>query len=212
MSPEELLTTTRAVRRRLDLDRPVPRTILRDCIRIATQAPSGRNVQRWRWVVIDDPARKRDLAELWRRSYGDPRAGSTEAEPLRRIMASSDHLATILDRVPVLVIPCLLGRPPVDDGAQGLADFYGSGLPAVWSFMLAARLHGLGTTLTTRHLAYEDEAADLLGIPRTVTQLALLPVGFYTGSQFKPAPRRPVEEILYVNAWRRYDPEAPMGE
>jgi len=143
MSPEELLTTTRAVRRRLDLDRPVPRTILRDCIRIATQAPSGRNVQRWRWVVIDDPARKRDLAELWRRSYGDPRAGSTEAEPLRRIMASSDHLATILDRVPSWSFPaCSGGRRWTT--ALRLADFYGSGLPAVWSFMLAARLHGLG--------------------------------------------------------------------
>jgi nitroreductase len=202
MTAQELLTTTRAVRRRLDLDRPVPLSLVRECIDIAVQAPSGRNGQRWRWVVVDDPERKRGLAEIWRDTYAGPRAPVTENEALRRIMASSDHLAEVMHRVPVLVIPCLLDRPPVERGPHALADFYGSGLPAVWSFMLAARLHGLGTAMTTQHLAKEKAAAALLGIPPTVTQLALIPVAFTIGDTFRPAPRRPVDEIIYRNTWR----------
>lgn len=202
MTAREMLTTTRAVRRRLDLDRPVPLSLVRDCIELAVQAPSGRNGQRWRWVVVDDPERKRGLAAIWRDTYAGPRAPVTEDPALRRITASSDHLAQVMDRVPVLVVPCLLDRPPVEHDPQALADFYGSGLPAVWSFMLAARLHGLGTAMTTQHLAKEAAAADLLGIPHTVTQLALIPVGYTIGDTFRPAPRRPVDEIIYHDTWR----------
>ena len=202
MTARQMLTTTRAVRRRLDLERPVPLSLVRQCIDIAVQAPSGRNGQRWRWVVVDDPERKQGLADIWRRTYAGPRAPITEDPALRRIMASSDHLAEVMHRVPVLVVPCLLDRPPVERGPHALADFYGSGLPAVWSFMLAARLHGLGTAMTTQHLAKEEAAADLLGIPHTVTQLALIPVAFTIGDRFRPAPRRPVDEIIYRNSWR----------
>jgi nitroreductase len=202
VTPEELLTTTRAVRRRLDLDRPVSRSVIVECIRTATQAPSGRNGQRWRWIVVDDPAARSRLAELWRRAYGPPRGDAFEDKALKRIMTSSDHLASVLPQVPVMVIPCVLGRPPADGDAQALADFYGSILPAVWSFTLAARLHGLGTTFTTQHLAFEAEAAELLGIPSTVSQLALLPVAYTKGTNFSPAPRRAAEEITYGNYWK----------
>ncbi|MCU1394625.1 MAG: putative oxidoreductase [Ilumatobacteraceae bacterium] len=203
---DHLLTTTRAVRKRLDLTRPVERDLILDCIRVATQAPAGGNVQRWRWIVIDDPALKQGIADLYRRSYAPYMAAQrAEAERLGRtdtaaIMSSSDHLAEILDQVPALVIPCSLGAPV---GSQGMvAGFYGSILPAVWNFMLAAKARGLGTAWTTLHLEYEAEARELLGIPSTVTQVALTPVAYYTGDSFKPGTRRAAEEITYFNGWK----------
>ena len=204
---DALLTTTRAVRKRLDLTRPVPRQLVLDCIRVATQAPAGGNVQRWRWLVVDDPARKAALAELYRRAYAPYiEAQRTAVAEVGRvvggILASSDHLATILEQVPVHVVPCTLGRPDASMPQGQLAGWYGSILPAVWSFMLAARSRGLGTAWTTLHLGYEAEAADILGIPATVSQVALVPVAFYTGDTFKPGDRRPVEEITYFNEWK----------
>ena len=203
---DHLLTTTRAVRKRLDLATPVPRDLILDCIRIATQAPAGGNVQRWRWIVVDDPVLKLGIADLYRRSYAPYMASQREAAErvgktdARAIMSSSDHLAEILHEVPALVIPCSLGAP---DGSQGVvAGFYGSILPAVWSFMLAARARGLGTAWTTLHLEYEAEARQLLGIPETVTQVAMTPVAFYTGDTFKPGTRRAAEEITYFNGWK----------
>ena len=204
---DRLLTTTRAVRKRLDLTRAVPRELIIDCIRIATQAPAGGNVQRWRWIVVDDPTLKLGIAELYRRAYEPYMAAQREAVDLAgradgigAIMDSSDHLAAVIHEVPALVIPCNLGAPA---GSQGMvAGFYGSILPAVWSFMLAARTRGLGTAWTTLHLEYEAEARDLLGIPSTVTQVALTPVAYYTGDTFKPGARRAVEEITYFNGWK----------
>jgi nitroreductase len=208
---DRLLTTTRAVRKRLDLSREVPRDLILDCIRVATQAPAGGNVQRWRWLVIDDPSLKLGLAELYRKAYvpymaaqRDAVAGGGGAKPgqgaIGAIMDSSDHLASILQDVPALVIPCSLGQPA---GSQGMvAGFYGSILPAVWNFMLAARSRGLGTAWTTLHLEYEAEARELLGIPPTVAQVALTPVAYYTGDSFKPGARRAAEEITYFNGWK----------
>jgi nitroreductase len=203
-----LLTTTRAVRKRLDLGRPVPRELVLDCIRVATQAPAGQNVQRWRWVVVDDPKLKAGVADLYRQSYAPyidqqrsdvVTAGRTDAD---RIMQSSDYLAEHLHEVPVLVIPCALGRPE-DVERDMLAGYYGSILPAVWSFMLAARARGLGTAWTTLHLKYEAEAGELLGIPSTVSQVALVPVAYYTGDTFKPGSRRDAAEITYFNGWKQ---------
>ncbi len=202
-----LLTTTRAVRKRLDLTRPVPRELILDCIRVATQAPAGGNVQKWRWVVVDDPDTKAGLAELYRRAYAPyiemqraavAKVGRSDAGA---IIDSSDHLANVLQDVPVLVIPCGLDRPPTEPAAA--AGWFGSLLPAVWSFMLAARSRGLGTAWTTLHLAYEREAAELLGIPDTVTQLALVPTAYTIGDTFKPGARRPAEEITYWNGWKQ---------
>jgi len=201
-----LLTTTRAVRKRLDLTRPVERETILDCIRVATQAPAGGNVQRWRWIVVDDPAKKLAIAELYRRAYAPYMAAQREAvaqtgrSGVEAIMSSSDHLAEVLDQVPALVIPCSLGAP---EGSQGaVAGYYGSILPAVWSFMLAARARGIGTAWTTLHLAFEAEAREVLGIPPTVSQVALTPVAYYTGDTFKPGERRAAEEITYFNGWK----------
>jgi nitroreductase len=206
---DHLLTTTRAVRKRLDLTREVPRELILDCIRIATQAPAGGNVQNWRWLVVDDPEKKAGIAELYRKAYAPYIAsqrsmvesvGRTDASA---IMASSDHLAEVLDRVPAMVIPCQLGRPEATMRQGDLAGAYGSILPAVWSFMLAARSRGLGTAWTTLHLGYEAEAADLLGIPPNVSQVAMTPVAFYTGDDFKVASRLPAERVTYFNGWKQ---------
>ena len=204
---DALLTTTRAVRKRLDLTRPVPRELILDCIRVATQAPAGGNVQRWRWLVVEDPGRKAALAELYRRAYApyiesQKTAVAEVGREVSGILASSDHLANVLEQVPVHVIPCTLGRPDPSMTQGQLAGWYGSMLPAVWSFMLAARARGLGTAWTTLHLGYEAEAAEILGIPSTVSQVALVPTAFYTGDTFKPGDRRPVEEITYFDAWK----------
>ena len=204
---DALLTTTRAVRKRLDLTRPVPRDLLLECIRVACQAPAGGNVQRWRWLVVDDAERKAALADLYRRAYApyieaQKTAVAEVGRQVSGILASSDHLANVLQDVPVHVIPCTLGRPEPGMSQGALAGWYGSILPAVWSFMLAARSRGLGTAWTTLHLGYEAEAAEILGIPSTVSQVALIPLAFYTGDTFKPGDRRPVEEITYFNEWR----------
>lgn len=206
---DHLLTTTRAVRKRLDLDRPVSRDLILECIRIATQAPAGGNVQQWRWLVVDDPAKKAALAALYRRAY-EPyielqrqaveRTNRTDAAA---IMSSSDHLAEVLDRVPAMVIPCYVGRPTAEMSQGTLAGMYGSILPAVWSFMLAARSRGLGTAWTTLHLAYEAEAAALLGIPEHVCQVALTPVAHHTGDDFRPGARLPAERVTYFNGWKQ---------
>ncbi len=206
---DHLLTTTRAVRKRLDLARPVPRELIEDCIRIATQAPAGGNVQMWRWIVVDDPEKKLGIAELYRRAYApyieSQRAAvhETGRSDAGGIMASSDHLANILHEVPAMLIPCYIGKPSAGLKQGAIAGMYGSILPAVWSFMLAARSRGLGTAWTTLHLGYEQEAADLLGIPENVCQVAMTPVAYYTGDDFKPGSRLPVEKITYYNGWKQ---------
>lgn len=206
---DRLLTTTRAVRRRLDLDRPVEREVVLDCLRIATQAPSGGNTQPWRWLVVDDPGVRAGLADLYRKGYGPyiemqreavRAAGGDDDSPILR---SSDYLAEHLHEVPVHVIPCLLARLPERPSPADTAGFYGSILPAVWSFQLALRSRGLGSAFTTLHLHNEREASELLGIPDTVTMAALLPVAYATGGDFRPADRKPVEAVTYWNAWKR---------
>lgn len=206
---DKLLTTTRAVRKRLDLTRTVPRDVVLDCIRIACQAPAGGNIQRWRWVVVDDPGQRAAIAGVYKRAF-DPYmkiqrtavAQAGAAPRVYEIIDSSVYLAEHLHEVPVLVIPCMLDRVP-PNARQGLmAGYYGSILPAVWSFQLALRSRGLGSAWTTLHLEHEDEVADLLDIPATVSQVALLPVAYYTGDDFGPGVRRPAEEITYWNTWK----------
>ena len=205
---DHLLTTTRAVRKRLDLSRPVDREVVLDCLRVATQAPSGGNSQPWRWLVVDDPEVRAALAALYRQGY-EPyialqktavEAAGGDAD--NAILRSSDYLAEHLHEVPVHVIPTLLTRLPDDASVADTAGFYGSILPAVWSFMLALRSRGLGSAFTTLHLRCEREAAELLGIPETVTQVALLPVAYTIGTEFRRADRRPVEAVTYFNGWR----------
>lgn len=199
-----LLSTTRSVRKRLDLERPVPRELILECIRLAVQAPTGGNQQGWRWLVIDDPDTKAALGDLYRRmgeSYLASYRRDDMTDQTNRVLDSADYLATILGQVPAMVIPCIKGR--VEDAAPVFASsFYGSIIPAIWSFQLAARSRGLGSCYTTLHLAHEAEARDLLGIPDDITQVALVPVAYTKGDDFKPAARGPVERITYWNRWK----------
>lgn len=201
---DHLLSTTRSVRKRLDLDRPVGREVVLDCLRLACQAPTGSNNQGWRWIVVSDPALKAELGELYRRGGADYMARKLaepdQSDTDRRVRSSAAYLLDVIDRVPLLVIPCIQGR--VDGGTNGqVAGFYGSIIPAAWSFMLALRSRGLGSVWTTFHLAYEAEAARLLGIPDDISQIAMLPVAYTIGTDFKPAKRGPVEEITFWDRW-----------
>jgi nitroreductase len=212
LSSDELLTTTRSVRKRLDLERPVPMDLVRECIEIATQAPTGSNRQAWHWIVVTDEAKRRALAAMYARAWelykkmpifvdgtnsGDSERDATQ----RRVLSSAEYLVEHLGEVPVLVIPSIEGR--IDDLPPSLsAGFWGSLFPAGWSFCLAARARGLGTAWTTLHLMFEAEAAELLGIPYAeVSQGALFPVAYTLGTHFKPGPRRDLASILHVDAW-----------
>ena len=201
-----LLSTTRSVRRRLDLDRPVPREVVLDAIRLAVQAPTASNSQSWRWVVVTDPEKRAGLAEIYGssgRPYLEAGArGEMSNEPQTiRVYRSALYLMDVLHRVPVHVIPCIEGRAGGPETMSGVS-FYGSVIQAAWSFMLALRARGLGSVWTTLHLAREEDAAKLLGIPyESVTQIALLPVAYTVGTDFKPAARGPVEEITYWDEW-----------
>ena len=209
MTAEEALTTTRAVRKRLDLTRPVEREVLEECLAIAQQAPTGRNRQGWSFVVVTDPAKRLALAEIYRKGWeayrgsgatssGAPTARSVE---LGRILDSADYLADHLHEVPVLLVPCIRGRME-GQPIVAQAGTWGSILPAVWSFMLAARTRGLGTAWTTVHLPYEEEVAELLGIPyREVMQAALVPVAYTIGTDFKPGSRTGLDEVVHWDQW-----------
>ena len=199
-----LLSTTRSVRKRLHLERPVPESVVLDCLRLAVQAPTGSNSQGWRWIVVTDADKRRELARLYSeggRGYLESAAGRDMDEQSRRVYSSALYLTEILDRVPVHVIPCIQGR--LDNLPNVAASgAYGSILPAAWSFMLALRSRGLGAAWTTLHLFKEKEAAEVLGIPfDQVTQVALLPVAYTVGTDFKPAERPPVEGITYWDSW-----------
>lgn len=210
LTAEELLTTTRAVRYRLDLDRPIDPGLLRRCVELATQAPTGRHEQGWSFVVVTDPQRRAALARLWRQGLGQGdspmseealRRAYVQPRSMNRVWNGLRYLAENFHRVPALVIPCIEGRTDglaVDRQASKWASLY----PAVWSFMLAARLHGLGTVLTLGNMAVEREVADLLGIPYdTVMQGAVIPVAHTIGTDFRPAPRIPVDEVLHWDKW-----------
>jgi nitroreductase len=207
-SVDELLTTTRSVRKRLDLSRPVSAELIERCIEIALQAPTGSNRQGWSFLVVTDPDKRRALGGLYKKAFdayaanmqpgfpdGDPR---TRQYP--RVLESARYLADHLHEVPVHVIPCIEGRVE-RAGVVAQASAYGSILPAAWSFMLAARARGLGSAWTTLHLASEADAARILGVPDSVTQAALLPVAHFTGSSFQPAKRLPAREVTHWDGW-----------
>lgn len=209
LTPDELLTTTRSVRKRLDLERPVPLELVRECLDIALQAPSGSNRQQWHWVVVTDEGQRAAIGDLYRRaveSYLDSPGSAARLfaeDPERaavqsRVGDSVAYLGERMGKVPVLVIPCLrVSRLP--GGNQ--AGLWGSILPAAWSYMLAARARGLGTAWTTLHLMYEAEVAALLSLPEDVRQAALIPTAFTIGTDFKPARREPLESVLHVDRW-----------
>lgn len=212
LTPDELLSTTRAVRKRLDLERPVDPALVHECIELAAQAPTGSNAQGWHFVVVTDPAKRAALAEMYRKGfslfYGDRDAaiaGMPQDDPdylatQHKVVDSAAYLAERLQDVPVHVIPCIEGR--VESGPVALhASIWGSLLPAAWSFCLAARSRGLGTCWTTLHLVEEQEAAALLGLPDNVMQGALIPVAHTLGTDFKPGPRRDLDRVVHYDTW-----------
>jgi len=211
---DALLSTTRAVRKRLDFDREVEDSVLLECLQLAVQAPTGSNAQGWRWMVVRDQAKKAALAEMYRRAGGDYLAAAAEsADPATqggRVMDSANYLAERLQDAPVLVIPMIIGRlddfaasAPAGASLNGAASgLLGSIIPAMWSFQLALRSRGLGSCYTTIHLGLEQEAADLLGIPGHMSQAGLLPVAYTKGTDFRAADRPPVELITYLDTYK----------
>jgi nitroreductase len=209
LSNEELLTTTRTVRRRLDLSRPVERSVLEECLDLAVQAPTASNRQECHWIFVTDPPTKRSLADLYRRQSDDypslpvPEVQPDDTRALRAaaVRSSAGYLREHLHEAPVLLVPCHLGR--VEGAPLAMqAAFWGSILPAVWSFFLALRTRGLGAAWTSIHLRYEEEAAHVLGIPvDAYTQAGLFPIAYTHGSDFHPAPRRPLREVLHWEHW-----------
>lgn len=212
LDPDELLSTTRAVRKRLDLERPVDPALIRECIEMAAQAPTGGNGQGWHFVVVTDPAKRAALADMyrvgWNMMYGNPEAviaGLPQDDPAyvettRKVVDSAGYLAEHIGEVPVHVIPVIEGR--FESGPVALhAGIWGSLLPAAWSFCLAARARGLGTCWTSLHLIQEKEAAELLGLPDNVMQGALIPVAHTKGTDFKPGPRRDLDRIIHLDGW-----------
>ena len=209
LTADEVLTTTRSVRKRLDFDKPVPREVLLECLDIALQAPTGSNAQGWQWVFVEDPAKKKALADIYRTNanpYLDlpkPERGDIRDEQIVRVTDSAKYLNENFEKAPVLLIPCLEGRP--DGAPAGMsASYWGSLLPAVWSFMLALRSRGLGSAWTTLHLLGDGEkqAAEVLGIPfDKYAQGGLFPIAYTKGTDFRPAKRLPVEQIVHWDNW-----------
>lgn len=203
---DELLSTTRAVRKRLDLERPVEREVILDCIDLAQQAPTGGNRQKWHWVVVTDPEVRRELGRIYQDASAEylanPPADAPNLDPKQqgRVRSSSRYLRDVMPDVPALVVPCAEGDP-LQMPLAGQASYYGSIIPAVWSFMLALRSRGLGSCYTTLHLNQAQRASELLGIPDGVTQVALLPVAYTKGTDFKPVKRPPVEQIVSFDTW-----------
>jgi nitroreductase len=196
-----LLSTTRAVRRRLDFDRPVERELLLECVRIAQQAPTGGNAQGWSWVIVTDADKRAALAEIYRDASAEYFAEMTARdEQTKRVRASALYLRDNFHRAPVHVIPCIRGRRDEISSVDAPA-FYGSILPAAWSFCLAVRARGLGSAWTTLHLGLAERAAELLGIPDDYTQCALLPVAYTLGTGFRPAHRPAPETIVHWDSW-----------
>lgn len=199
---DRLLATTRSVRRRLDLARPVEAQVIQDCLNLAVQAPTASGVQRWRWLVITDPDKRSALADLYRQGNAEFQkmmAGNGHHES-DAFYASANFLTDHLHEVPVHVIPTIVGRAE-GRSPEGAVALFASIMPAAWSFQLALRSRGLGSVWTTLHLTHEREAGELLGIPDDVTQVGLLPVAYTLGTAFKVADRQPADEVTFWNTW-----------
>ena len=217
LNADQLLSTTRAVRKRLDFDRPVSKDVIKECMEMAVQAPSGSNAQGWQFVFVTDADKRAKIGEYYKQAFAPYRDSPMAIHTLHkdsadqnltasqnRSASSADYLAENMGRAPVLMIPCITGRTDVDgmNVSPIQAGVFGSIIPAAWSFMLAARARGIGTAWTTLHLNYEKEVAELIGIPYDqVMQIALIPVAYTKGTDFKPAYRPPVEEIMHFDTW-----------
>lgn len=216
LTADEVLTTTRAVRKRLDLSRPVEKAVLVECLDVALQAPTGSNQQGWQWVFVTDPGLRHQVADVYREKFNINAAANRAKDPVAvygaddvraagfgKLLGSVGYLAEIMGEVPVLLVPCVKGRVETNSVNQS-AGHWGSILPAVWSFMLALRERGLGSAWTTAHLKEDGEqrVADILGIPvKQYTQAGLFPIAYTVGTEFRPAKRLPAESVMHLNHW-----------
>lgn len=211
LTADDVLTTTRSVRKRLDFDTPVERSVIEECLQIALQAPTGSNRQGWQFLFVSDADTKLALRDIYLRNFetyrGMPRpdydAGDVRAERADMVVDSASYLAENFHLAPWLLVPCIEGDL---DGAPTMmaASLWGSILPAVWSFMLALRERGLGSAWTTIHLMNggDQEAAELLGIPHErYTQAGLFPIAYTDGTDFRPAKRLPLDDVTHWERW-----------
>jgi nitroreductase len=205
LDPDQLLSTTRAVRRRLDFTRPVPDEVIRECVAMALQAPSGSNVVTMRFVVVRDERKRRAVGEIYRDVYHNvykaspayPGRSAGADQTVSRVAESAEYLADHMGDAPVLVLGCNEGK----DRASAVAGL-GNILPAMWSFMLAARARGLGTAWTSMHLLRERDIAEILGIPYDrVAQAVLTPLAYTVGTDFRPAKRPDPDEVIHWDGW-----------
>jgi nitroreductase len=230
-SIDHVLMTTRAVRQRLDLEQPVPLDIVQECLEIALQAPTGFNLQNWRWIIVTDREKRAAIAEIYRRMlvpFLEIMGEATESgdKTTERVARSSWYLAEHLDQVPVLVIPCTVLQISEDQSLfhelgfdtdlvnMAASGVFGEVWSAGWSLMLALRARGLGSSMTTIHLGGEPQVARLLGIPEGVSQAGLIPVAWFKGDDFKPASRRPLHEVTFYDQWGQAEPteqRSPAG-
>ena len=217
LSNDDLLSTTRAVRKRLDFDRPVSESVIKECMELAVQAPTGSNAQGWQFVFVTDPEKRAKIGEIYRQAFSIYRdmpvaihklhmdSGDNQlTDSQQRSASSADYLAENMARAPVLFIPCIAGRTDTPETSNIIAQTgtLGSIIPAAWNFMLAARARGIGTAWTTLHLMQEKEVADIVGIPYDdFMQVALIPMAYTKGTSFKPAYRPPVETVMHINEW-----------
>jgi nitroreductase len=165
-SVDHILTTTRSVRKRLDLTQPVGPEVIDECLNIAIQAPTGSNRQHWHFQVVTDADKRSEIGEYYRKFWykylglqpdeleqleEQPAPPNPQEAQMIRIIRSGKYLADHLQQVPVMVIPCIEGRPS-DPNPLPQASLYGSILPATWSFMLALRSRGLSSCWTPLNL------------------------------------------------------------
>ena len=204
---DRLLATTRAVRKRLDLDRPVPRDVVLDCLRLSVYAPNASNAQRWRWVLVEDGERRATIGAWYREHLSPPmeallekRRASGDAAGVRH-SESVLHLGAVFDRVPVVAVVCIEGRIEDDPTLNGATWLLGSVFQAVWSFQLALRSRGLGSTFTTAHVLFERELRELLGIPDSYSVVCMIPLAYTIGTEFRAGPRLPIENVTFVDQW-----------
>lgn len=195
-----IMRSTRSMRR-LKPD-PVPEALLRQVLEAGTWAANGGNMQNWRFLVIRDPAVKQAVAVYYRRAWqeivgpryraGGPAPGTTP-EAFARMLAAAEHLAEHFHLAPVWIVPCMAGATPTRTSG---ASIY----PAVQNMLLAARALGLGATLTTLYLQFEQEAEAAMGLPPNVHSYAILPLGYPMG-KFGPVRRASLSEVAYADRW-----------
>lgn len=204
-SVDYILKTTRSVRKRLDLNRPVDKDVVKECLEIALQAPTGSNIQGWKWLIVTDTNKKAKIGDFYKRSFIAYSKGASIPNPniqdqnqQKKVYNSASYLADHMGEVPMMIFACIEGRTSNSSIAAGL---YGSIIPAAWSLMIALRSRGIGASWTTLHLAYEKECNEILGIPDNITTAVMLPVAYFTGETFKEAKRVPAKELTYWESW-----------